>query len=614
MLERHRLIGRALGRGLRLLARSQWGEIRYRLLRALDHSTNTASDNYRSNLDYQSWRRQRELEEADRDALRRQAAAFPDPPLISVLLPVCDPAVAHLRAALDSVICQLYPHWELCIADDASTDVAVRRTLEEYQLKESRIRLTRRASRGGIAAASNAALALASGSYVALLDHDDLLAEHALLQMARAIARHPDIDALYSDQDKLDEQGQHVEPYFKPDWSPEMFLGYMYLCHLMVLRRSMIEEVGGFRSAFDGAQDYDLALRVAALTQRIAHIPDVLYHWRKVPGSTAVAATAKPQAVANGQCALAEFLKTTEQVGQVEMGPAPGLYRVRFAILDQPRVSIIIPTACRSTADGTASTALCTCLASIRHTSTYRHYELILIHPDQAITPELANKLAPYQLRCMSYGTQFNWARAMNCGAAAAAGQHLVFLNDDTEVITPDWIESMLEFSQQPGVGAVGARLLFPSGDLQHAGIIVAGGVPRHVFYRFHGDHGGYFSNNLVTRNCTAVTGACLMTQTEWFWALGGFDESYELDCSDIDYCLRTRERGARVVWTPHAKLYHHEALTRTGTRPEEQERFHARWAHLYPHDPYYNPNLEPRYGDYRIDLERYGAAEKTLR
>jgi GT2 family glycosyltransferase len=623
LIVQHRgLLLPALRRGLRLLARGELATFAHKLFRGLRPSTIVGPDFTNLNEDYQEWRRRRRLTDADRARMATQIAALASPPRISVLMPIYNPPEKYLSAAIESVLRQTYPHWELCIADDASTATYVRPLLEDYTRREPRIRLVRCLQNGGIAAASNAALEQASGDFVALLDHDDELAEHALFRVAEALAAEPDIDLIYSDEDKLELDGRHVEPYFKPDWSPELFLACMYTCHLGVYRTALVRELGGFRPAFDAAQDYDLALRLIERTQRIHHIPDVLYHWRKLPTSAATQVSAKPQAPAAAQRALREHLQRTGQAGTVEAGVLLGLHRVRLALQGTPRVSIIIPSACRPLTsrslgfqpDRRAESRkrsvmpeptyhILHCVDSIRRRSTYGHYEVLLVHHPEAMSSDLSAALDDLGVARLARAGAFNWSAAMNLGAATAGGDYLLFLNDDTEVISPDWLESLLEFSQKPEIGAVGPKLLFADGGIQHAGVVVADLTPRHAFYRCSGDYGGYFSSNIVHRNVSAVTGACLMTRADVFHQLGGFCEELPLNYSDVDYCLRVLTSGRRVIYTPHAQLYHFEGATKPGTFESELIRFRERWRGQWDRDPCYNPNLSARFPDYRIEL-----------
>jgi GT2 family glycosyltransferase len=409
---------------------------------------------------------------------------------------------------------------------------------------------------------------------------------------------------LYSDEDKLEPDGNHADPFFKPDWSPEFLLSCMYTCHLGVYRTALVRELGGFRSEFDTAQDYDLVLRIMARTDRIKHIPDVLYHWRKTPLSTATGYAGKPRAHQVAHKALESYLAATGQKGTVEPGPFTGLHRVRVAVVGRPRVSIVIPSACqpvRNQQDGTYY--ITRCVESIRRKTRYARYEITVIHNGD-MDPAVARRLARLKVVPVCYREPaFNLSAKMNLGAASAGGEHLLFLNDDMEVISPAWLESMLEFSQQPQIGAVGAKLFYPDGRLQHVGVVLYNGDPGHCFYQHPGDSLGYFCGNIVNRNYSAITGACLMTRADVFRAVGGFDEAFPLNYNDIDYCLRVRARGLRIVYTPYAQLYHFESASKAGTFQHEREAFAGRWGANWGPDPYYNPNLTQQDVDYRIEV-----------
>jgi GT2 family glycosyltransferase len=526
-----------------------------------------------------------------------------DPPRFSILMPVYNTPEPYLRLAVESVRRQTYPFWQLCVADDGSTEPHVRRVLEEYAALDPRIELAPPGRHGGISAATNACLTLADGDFVALLDHDDELAEHALSRMAEAV-RSPDRpDMVYSDEDKLTANGIHVEPFFKPDWSPEYFLGCMYTCHLGVYRASLVRQIGGFRPEYDGAQDYDLVLRLVAAGAKVSHVPDVLYHWRKLPTSTASGLQAKPWAAEAGQRALADWLAKSGREGHVEPGPKDGLNRVRFAIRGTPRVSVIVPSLCKPVRErGRLTTWVENALASVRERSSWPDLELIVL--DRHTMPAaVCQRLEGMGVRRLAYDEPFNWSAVNNRGAAAATGEYLLFLNDDIEVITPDWIECLLEYAQLPEVGAVGPKLLFPEkGGIQHAGVILPDGVPGHAYYRHPAEHEGYFGSAILARNYSAVTGACLMTRTDVFRAVGGFDESFALNFNDVDFCLRLRERGLRIVYTPYAELLHFESVTKSGVLKGEVGKFQSVWTpERLGRDPFYNPNLTRVTFDYRI-------------
>ncbi len=495
--------------GLKLLLSGDVGTFHSQLVSNVESTTAFSS--------YDLWRKRHALTDADRDRMRATAAGWGDAaPLISVVLPVYNVEEVYLRACLDSVLRQTYPKWELCVADDASPAPHVRRVLAEYAARDPRIQVAYRSTNGNISAASNTALELATGAYLALLDHDDEYAEHALFAVAEAIVADPAVDMVYSDEDKLTPAGGHVDPFFKPDWSPEYFLACMYTCHLSVYRAERVRQLGGWRSAFDSCQDYDLALRLVAGKPKVHHIADVLYHWRTIPTSTASGAEAKPEAHLRARAAIQNYLDLSGQPGTVEDGPGPGHHRVRHRIRGNPLVSLVIPTASREVeVRGRRTWFVLECVSSIRRLTTYPNLEIVVVD-NHDMSGELAAKLEPLNVRRMGYtdpGTgRFNLARKLNEGASAARGEHLVLLNDDVELITPDWVEALLEFDQLAGVGGVGPQLLFPDDTQQHVGVNLLEGNPGHPFYQFPGDHPGYFNSSAVHRNWSAVTGACLMT------------------------------------------------------------------------------------------------------
>ena len=551
--------------------------------------------------DYESWKTRHKITDVSRQQMRDQCSQWHSPPKISVILPVYDVPEIYLRKCIDSVLNQIYPNWELCIADDASSKPHIKPLLQEYAAKDARIKVLHLPANGGISTASNAALALSTGDYIALLDHDDELAEQALYRFAEAIMNDPSLDMLYSDEDKLTPDGERLDPFFKPDWSPEYFLACMFTCHLGVYRAELVKKAGGWRKQFDGAQDYDLVLRLVANNPRIHHIPDVLYHWRTLPSSTASGASAKPEAHFRAQAALQNYLDLMGRKGRIEDGPASGFHRVRYEIRGNPKVSIVIPSACLPIEmSGRQTWLVHECVSSIRRLTTYKNLEIIVLD-DNRMSDKLQAALKALDVRRIPFDGPFNFSSKMNLGCFAAAGEHLVMLNDDVEVITPDWIESMLEFSQWPEIGAVGAQLLFPDNTQQHTGVTVLEGSPGHPFYQFPADHPGYFFSSQVHRNWSAVTAACMMTRTEVFKSVGGFTESFPLNYNDVDYCLKVLETNRRIVCVPYAKLYHHESLTKSGTYAQELANFKKVWGKRFARDPYYNPNLNLKAGDFSI-------------
>ena len=521
-------------------------------------------------------------------------------PATSIVMPVYNVEARWLIAAVDSVRRQFYPHWELCIADDASTNHETRKALDEIvRLGDNRIRVAKLKRNSGIAHASNAALKLATGDYVGLLDHDDALTRDALLEVAMQIAA-SNADILYSDEDKLDEAGQHVEVHCKPDFSPDYFFSINYICHFSVFRRDLLTRIGGFRTGFDGAQDYDLLLRATEKTENIAHISKVLYHWRRIPGSTAATSTAKPQTSDAGRRALAESIRRRGIKGSVETGPYPNTFRVRRTIVGEPLVSILIPF--RDKPD-----LLDVCVSSILSRTRYANFEILCIdngsrEPEtRAVLDRLSRQDA--RVRLVRHDAPFNYSAINNFGAAQARGAHLLFLNNDTEVISDEWLGAMIEHSQRPEVGVVGARLWYADRTIQHAGVIVGpGGVAGHGHLFQPGDDPGYFARIRLVQNLSAVTFACAMTRREVFTKLGGLNErELKIAFNDVDYCLRAREAGFLVVYTPYALLHHYESKSRGyEDTPEKQMRFageihymQQRHAVLFEHgDPYYNPRL----------------------
>lgn len=542
---------------------------------------------------YEQWRTAHAITIARRSEMCAEIDRWKNPPLISVIMPVYNVPELYLRKAIESVLGQIYQRWELCIADDRSTAAHVRPVLEEYAKKDSRIKVVSREKNGNISAATNSALELATGEFVATLDNDDEFTEHALFEVAKAIVADPAVDFIYSDEDKLDMNGRCIDPFFKPDWSPEYFLACMYTCHIGVYRTALVREIGGYRSEFDSAQDYDLVLRVVGRTKRIKHIPDVLYHWRMLPSSTASGSEAKPKAHLVAQKALAAHLVRMGEKGRIEDGPSAGFHRARFEIVGKPKVSILIPSTCASKMEGGKEVNyLQRCVASILEKSTWSEFEIIVLDRNQ-MPAEMEARFAKSGVRRVSYSEAFNWSRVNNLGARHATGSHLLLLNDDMEVLTPDWLETMLELSQRAGVGAVGAKLFFPDGRLQHVGVTVLNCKPGHPYYRHPGGTQGYFMGNVVHRNCVAVTGACLMTRKEVFESVGGLNEDFPLNYNDVDYCLKLISHGLRVIFSPHAQLYHYESISRPkGVESDEAARFEKLWKEKFPMDPYTNPNL----------------------
>ena len=518
-------------------------------------------------------------------AIAAEAAEATYQPTISLLMPVCDTEPWMLVAAVESVLEQAYPHWQLCMADDASRRAETLATLESLAGRDKRITTTRLSKRSGISAATNAALSLATGDFVAFLDHDDVLKRHTLGQVARWLDADPTLDMLYSDEDKLDPAGRLTEARWKPDWSPNLLLCQNYVCHLLVLRRSLVEKLGGLRSDFDGSQDYDLVLRVADATDRIAHIPDSLYSWRQHPRSAAAAGEHKPWAWMAAQRALNDWLHRREDrggtTGWTQEGAWEDVHRVRFRRYGEPKVSIIIPTR-------NGRHLLERCIESLVSRTVYDNFEVVVVD-NQSDDLDTLEFLGALPGRVLRYPHEFNYPRQLNMAAAAVECDLLVFLNNDTEVMTADWLDRLIEQAMRPEVGAVGPRLRLPNGDIQHEGIVIGA-------WRGHANSiewGQWWRMGDLLRDATAVTGACMATRPGVYWRVGGYDERLRVAYNDVDFCLRLHQAGYQVVFEPDAELYHAEGSTRGLVEdPEDAPLFNDRWRPRSSCDPYYNPNM----------------------
>lgn len=556
-----------------------------------EHLETAASD------PYQLWLARYALTPEKERQLQEKVQTLSYQPTISIVMPVYNTEEVWLRQAIESVRKQIYPRWELCICDDGSTAVQVSRILTEYSQRDERIRVVASPRNGGISAASNNALALATGEFVGLLDHDDELTPDALYEVVTLLNDEPELDFIYTDEDKITVEGRREEPFFKPDWSPDLLLSMNYIAHFAIIRRSLLGEAGGFTEGLEGSQDYDLFLRLSEKTQKIGHIAKPLYSWRKIPYSTADDRQAKPYAHTAGRRALQAHLQRRGVSAEVCDGlNVPFGYRVRYHFEEQPLVSIIIPTKDRVE-------LLRRCLDLIEKKTTYRHFE-ILILDNQSEKKETLEYFARSPHRVISVPGPFNYSRINNIGVTHAQGEILLFLNNDTEVIAEEWLTAMLEHACRPEVGAVGAKLLYPNRTIQHAGVVLGhGGVAGHAFWYLPEKEPGYFYFPQVIRNCSAVTAACMMMRKSVFTEVGGFDEQIHVAFNDVDLCLRVREKGYLVVYTPYATLYHLESATRKKLHPIENEAyFRKRWGKIVQAgDPYYNPHLSLERFDFSL-------------
>lgn len=547
--------------------------------------------------EYQRWIKA--FEATNADLKKQREFPFARAPIVSILVPVYNPPAAYLDAMVKSVQAQTYPHWQLCLAD-ASTAAHVRPMLEKFASADKRVKLQFLESNGGIVGNSNAALAMATGDFVALLDHDDTLAPFALYEVATAINANPAAEFLYSDEDKLDFDGNRVEPNFKPDWSPETLRSRNYVCHLVVAKRALLDAIGGFRPGFEGAQDHDLVLRATERAKQIVHIPQILYHWRMHRQSTAADAGSKGYAHDAGKRAVQEQLTRLGIDATTHDGAVPGMYHVVTHLRTQPLVSVIVP-------NKDAPEMLARCVESIAK-SSYANFELLIVE-NGSTRPETHAYYRQLEkqpnVRILEWTKPFNYASVNNFAATHARGEWLLFLNNDIESVNAEWLEQMVKAGVQPGVGAVGAKLYYADDTIQHAGVILGmGGVAGHSHLNYPRSATGYMQRLRYAQNMGAVSAACMLCSAELFRELGGFDEGFVLAFNDVDLCMRIRAAGRRIVWTPYAELYHYESKTRGyEDTPEKLKRFKReydlfmlKWGRqLQQGDPYYNPH-------YRLD------------
>jgi len=523
-------------------------------------------------------------------------------PRFSIVTPVYDPPEDALREMITSVQNQTFGDWELILVDDHSPSPHVLEVLRDAAARDPRIRLVERTENGRIVVASNDGLRIAAGEWIVLLDHDDLLARTALQRAAEAIDHDPEIDYLYTDEDKVDADGHHRDAFYKPDWSPERLRSQNYCCHMSVLRRSLVEEVGGFREGFDGSQDHDLILRVTERARKVHHIPEVLYHWRMLPTSAAASTEAKPYAVEAGRRAVEEHCARVGIPATVEAQEPPGNYRVRRRLEGRPLVSIIIPT--RGSSGRVWGVERCFVIEAVRSIvehATYDNVEFVVVADDD--TPEVVRRglerVAGDKLKLIRYDKPFNFADKINVGRLHSDGDVLLLLNDDVEVVTPDFIEVMAALALEPDVGSVGAKLLYANGTLQHAGHLYNGDA-LHLFNKWSADWPGPSSMLVINRECIGVTAACLAIRPEVWDDVGGMCTDFFASFNDVDLALKLHESGYRTVWTPQAVLYHFESVTRDPTVSlQEVQLLMYRWEAWLHNDPYGNPNLQPKRQDW---------------
>jgi len=521
-------------------------------------------------------------------------------PKFSIVMPTYNSNEEWLSEAIESIRNQIYDNWELCIADDASTVDECKDVLRKFAKKDKRIKIVFRKENGHISKASNSALELATGDYIVLLDHDDKLPEDALFWVAKMISDNPEAKLIYSDEDKFDLEGIRSDPYFKCDWNYSLFLSQNMISHLGVYKTEIVKKIGGFRKSFEGSQDYDLALRfIEQISPKdIFHIPRILYHWRTHPQSTAVGADKKPYALTAAQKAIDEHLKRKGINSSVDILPSQ-MYRVKYKLPDKkPLVSILIPTK-------NNYKLLKNCIKSIVGKTKYTNYEIIIINNnsnEENILKYLRRINSEPNVFVVTDNQEFNFSAINNKASEKAKGDFICFLNDDTEVISGEWLTEMMSIAIQKKVGAVGAKLWYPNNTLQHGGVILGiGGIGSHAHKKIPRGNGGYFNRANLIQEFSAVTAACMLVPKKLFEELGGFNENdLAIAFNDVDLCLRMREANYKIVWTPYAELYHHESISRGNDMQEDKkERFFkeieymkSKWGKWIVNDPAYSPNL----------------------
>lgn len=558
-------------------------------------------------VDYQKWiLRNESIPFLD---VGNKLSSFNKTPLISIVVPVYNPVEQLLIDCIDSVRRQSYQNWELCIADDKSTEIYVREVLEKYVALDSRIKVIYREVNGHISEASNSAIELAKGEWVALLDHDDLLHEHALFHVVDVLNTNTGVEFVYSDEDKINANGDRVDPHFKSDWNLDLLYSQNYVSHLGVYKRDILNKVGGFRVGYEGSQDYDLLLRYSREIDHnnIVHIPKILYHWRMIEGSTAMGAGEKSYTTDAGIKALEDHFKALNKDVTVDMGKHDNIYKVNWSIIDEPLVSLIIPTY-----NGYEITKQA--IDSILNKSTYKNFEILLVdnNSDEQQALDYFDEIKMHEkVSVLRYPHPFNYSAINNFALEYAKGEIIGLINNDVEVINPEWLTEMVSHAQREDIGCVGAMLYFENDTIQHAGVITGiGGVAGHSHKHFRRNSHGYFSRLNIVQNLSAVTGACLLVRRSVYEEVNGLnEEDLTVAFNDVDLCLKVQKAGYRNLWTPYAELYHYESISRgTEDNPAKVKRFNneveymkKNWLNELRHDRYYNPNLTMEREDFSI-------------
>lgn len=555
-------------------------------------------------VEYQEWYEKNKPSEEE--LARQRKKKWKEPVTISVLVPAYRTPEAFLRQMIESVLNQTYPHLELCIADGSGENISVEKVVKEYQAKDQRVRYQRLEKNEGIAGNTNAAIRMATGDYLALFDHDDLLSPNALFEVASTIEKDK-ADVVYTDEDKVtSDLKEHFQPHFKPDFNPDLLCSNNYICHLFVVKRSLALKLGGQDPAYDGAQDYDFIFRCTEEAEKIVHIAKILYHWRVHQASTADNPTSKMYAFDAGKRAIEAHLQRIGAKAEVSHTKDLGFYRVKYQVQGNPKVSIVIP-------NKDEKETLKKCLESIWQKTTYSNYEIILVE-NNSTTREIRDYYQELDgkngVRVVYWDKEFNYSAINNFGISYAKGEYILCLNNDITVISPEWMEELLANCQRPEVGIVGARLYYPDNTIQHAGIVLGmGGCAGSLFVGLARSRGGYLHKAALQQDLSAVTAACFMVKKEAFEKVGGFEEKLAVAFNDVDFCLKVRHAGYLVVYDPYAELYHHESKTRGYENTEAKKRrfqeeieyMRCHWMPDILRDPYYNENLSLKASDYSL-------------
>jgi GT2 family glycosyltransferase len=555
---------------------------------------------------YELWSQLTRVGEWEMTRMRNEASLLANRPLISMLLSVNNPRHAWLEQALDSMMSQTYPYWELCVCNDGSTDAQVEEILSLYERLDERIRVRHLQENVGTARATNEAFSLSTGKFVGLMNQYDALAPHALFEVVTFLQERPDADLIYTDEDKIYEAGNSLKPHFKPGWSPDFALGVNYLMHLSIYRRSILEEIGGWRDGFDGAQDLDLMLRYTERTDSIYHLPKILYHWRSVEGSVAMDMNFEAYTHERARSTIQDALERRKISGRVIDGFIPNSFRIEREIEGEPTVSVLLLP--REGADHTR------CVASLERNATYSNYEVLLLEGEPN---SLKTKGLPERAKVVRTAEASSPLDKYNTAVEQTEGEYVLLLDPYLEALSEGWLEALIQHAQRAEIGAVGGKLVAKEGHTLQAGLILnpeANEDLPQLFYRpYNRWHPGFRLYLDLTRNCSAVSSSCMMFRKEAFETIGGFDAKHLEDTfGDIDLCLRLRERDYLIVYTPYAEFVQHRLKSTTGLKPDQAHYVWERWSRLLENDPYYNPNLLWTARDVRSVLDLIGLSNRA--